>query len=565
MLGVSLSPRIFWPGRQNDCDRKLLAEYGGLMPLLRWLKGLGVTHVELRSIQPEDDPTTVLFCAHKIWEAGLCLSIHGAMPQEIGIFAQTCPSLIPLLQQAGQYQQEVVITLHSYITGNDADKGLAAERTNQLLRQWEQDARHYGFRLALELNRDKKNGDPSVTCSGVLSMLAGTDPQVVGICFDFGHYYSNVRNNGEDEQSVPVAAFLERVIHTHIHGLGSGGTHFPLDAFSALPLDKYVEGLVRTKYNGIYNLELEFARYPDRSFRQVLRDSLVSLKVGVYHAEPKAEALRMAVGGAMDARYPAALASMAREIAAPQSGDGVYSFCASGQIFCVGGCKFAVDPVIRTPWARDAAAEAARAVLSQVSAVFITHQHIDHFDPAFVRQLTDLDCVWVVGHSFPEELLAESGIRPNRLCIVRPGERLELHGITAQVFEGRHFQSDGTGVSAVMYLLTVGGKRIFLPADVRDYGADRLPDIDPPDCMVANVWLGRGQACCTEDGAFEEFCDYVAYFNPKKVFLGHLLEYTRESTDMWRWEHAGRIMDGLALRLPAVPAVPLQLFQYYKI
>lgn len=565
MVGISLSPRLFWMEKQTDCDRKLLEECGGVDGLMRLLKGLGVTAVELRSVEPTENPAAVLCCARAIWEAGLKLSVHGAVPKEVGPFAETCPSLLPLLEQAKAYQSSVTVTLHSYITGDDADVAPAIKKTRALLKLWSRDARRYGFRLALELNRDKQNGDPSVTPCGVLEMLEGTDPELVGVCFDFGHYYSNVRTYGLGEDALPDRRFLERVIHTHIHALGAKGTHFPLDASAELPLEHYVRGLARAGYDGIYNVELEFIRIPDRSFRQAIRDSSVTLK-GVLHRTGAAfDSQRKAVEDAMDAMYPSALAAMARQMAAPQGTDQIYSFCSSGQIICVGESKFAVDPVIRNSGARDAAMEAARAVLAQVSAIFITHQHDDHFDPEFVRQLTDLDCVWVVDDSVPTELLARAAIRPDRLRTVHPGDVLQLPGITAQVFKGCHFQPDGTGVPAVMYLITAGGKRIFLPADIRDYGADRLPVIESPDCMIANVWLGRGQACCTEDGAYEEFCDYVAYFRPRKVLLGHLMEYTRESTDLWRWEHAGRIMDGLQQRMSAVPVFPLQMFQRYEI
>ena len=42
---------------------------------------------------------------------------------------------------------------------------------------------------------------------------------------------------------------------------------------------------------------------------------------------------------------------------------------------------------------------------------------------------------------------------------------------------------------------------------------------------------------------------------------GSVFEFTRDSANMWTWQHAGRVMDGLALRLPDVTATPLQLFQ----
>jgi hypothetical protein len=42
------------------------------------------------------------------------------------------------------------------------------------------------------------------------------------------------------------------------------------------------------------------------------------------------------------------------------------------------------------------------------------------------------------------------------------------------------------------------------------------------------------------------------------------MEYAREVTDLWRWEHAGRVMDGLQLRLPESGTMPLRLFEYYR-
>ena len=533
--------------------------------LLRFLRGLGVAYIELRPVEPTEDPAAVLACAQAIWDGGLKLTVHGAMPKEVGPFEKTCPSLLLLLERAREYQSPVTITLHSYTTGDDSDVAPAIKKTRQLLRQWGSEVSRYGFRLALELNRDKHNGDPSVTPRGVLQMLEGTDPDAVGVCFDFGHYYSNVRAYGLGEDALPDQRFLERAIHTHIHALGgNGGTHFPLDAAGKLPLDHYVGGLSRTGYRDIYNVELEFARIPDRSFRQAIRDSVVALKGALYRTGDALEQQRSAAAAAAKQQYPAELERIAGELAQPQATDGFYAFCASGQIFRVGGVNFAVDPVIRAPAVRDQVIEQTRAIFSQVSAVFITHSHDDHFDPDFARRLADLDCVWVVEDSFPKELLAQAGLRQEKLCFVKPGQTMELAGIRAKVFPGCHFQSDGTGVEAVMYLLAVGGREIFLPADVRDYGADQLPVIDSPDCMIANVWLGRGQACRTEDGAYEEFCDYVAYFKPKKVFLGHLMEYAREVTDLWRWEHAGRVMDGLQLRLPESGSMPLRPFEYYR-
>ena len=74
MFGVSLSPHVFLSAKQDACNQKLLQEYGGIKGLLRGLKGLGVTYIELRNINPNDDPQEALICARAVWEAGFTLT-----------------------------------------------------------------------------------------------------------------------------------------------------------------------------------------------------------------------------------------------------------------------------------------------------------------------------------------------------------------------------------------------------------------------------------------------------------------------------------------------------------
>ncbi|MBQ8612549.1 MAG: MBL fold metallo-hydrolase [Oscillospiraceae bacterium] len=558
MLGVSLAPQMLLPQAEPP---RLLTECGGTDGLLRFLRGLGVTHVELRGAVLES-AAHLLQCARIVWQAGLQLTLHWALPAQEAPFDEACAALVPLLEEAKRHQPYVMLTVHSYSTGNDAEKAPAALRTNRLLRCWEADAQRYGFRLALEINRDKKNGDPSVTCEGVLAMLEGTDDGITGICFDFGHFYSNTR----DEAILPAEAFLKRVIHTHIPALENGTTHFPVTATAQLPLDAYVQALIQAGYDGIYDLELDFTRYPDRAPRFALRESAVALKGALYRARGRTVNGADLVLQAQREAYPAALRAITQALET-QTGDRFYQFCASGQIFSVGGQRFAVDPAIREERARNASIGEVRELLAQIPVVFITHEHDDHFNFSMLRQMTDLDCIWVIGDSLTKKWLEASCLRPEKILLVRPGDAFEVCGIGVEVFEGSHYDPDGsgTGVPAVMYLLTVGGKRIFIPADLRDYGADRLPVIAPPDVMFANVWLGRAGAIGTADGAFEEFCDYVAYYRPAKVFLGHMWEAMRTPQDMWRWEHAGRIMDGLAKRMPAVQVTPLQMFNRYEL
>ena len=91
MFGISLPPRILTGTAEDPIQQKLLDEFGGIDPLLRYLRGLGITHIELRNIAPNADPSHALFCANKIWAAGLCLTVHGSLPAAIGPFEEVYP------------------------------------------------------------------------------------------------------------------------------------------------------------------------------------------------------------------------------------------------------------------------------------------------------------------------------------------------------------------------------------------------------------------------------------------------------------------------------------------
>ncbi|MDB5085353.1 MAG: sugar phosphate isomerase/epimerase, partial [Bacilli bacterium] len=125
--------------------------------------------------------------------------------------------------------------------------------------------------------------DPGDTCAGVLQMIDEINSPFVGITWDMGHYYSNLVSAGyvpalQDEQldPLPPLSFLDKTIHTHIHGLGEQGTHCPLTHHESLPLESYVRALKDSGYTGIYNLELQFNRFPDQN--QLVEDALSSIE-----------------------------------------------------------------------------------------------------------------------------------------------------------------------------------------------------------------------------------------------------------------------------------------------
>jgi sugar phosphate isomerase/epimerase len=132
--------------------------------------------------------------------------------------------------------------------------------------------------FALENNRVHSNESSIVTCEGVLSIVEEINLPNVGICWDFGHTYSNYVNFPEVAELTYPEPFIKRVVHTHIHAY-EGRTHFPFMGKAALPLDQYCNQLVQVEYKGIYNLELDIERfYKVYSPRQAFEASILALR-----------------------------------------------------------------------------------------------------------------------------------------------------------------------------------------------------------------------------------------------------------------------------------------------
>ena len=248
----------------DGAEEALVASFGGIEPLLDWLKEQGCCAVELRNVQQKRDPATVAAAVALCRRHGLFVTIHGDM-EDIAPAQFFAPYTV--MFDEGR-QETYNITLH----GMDTE-----ENTVRLLRGLldEAAARQYPVTFTLENNRRKK-GDTGYQCA--LDAVCHTT-DVIGDkrlknCWDMGHYYSNLMIWGADGQvaangaTVPTADLLSHVGHTHIHALGAAGTrwdgtratHYPLDR-GDLPLAEYVRGLEAVRYDGIYYLELSIQRY----------------------------------------------------------------------------------------------------------------------------------------------------------------------------------------------------------------------------------------------------------------------------------------------------------------
>lgn len=276
VLGVSLSPGVVLGRPGSPAGEALLAEAGGSRKLLAALREAGVGSIELRNVMPGDSPFEAAEAAYRVWEQGLLLTVHtGLRPGNQGR-AETFLALHRLLETMPQ--PELMLMVHAL---KDQD-GETAKRETALALRHLAGALPEATRLALELNRAKGDGDPGHTPGALLEMLEWAELPGLGICWDFGHYYYNVTHGEGREEMVPSETFLQKTVHTHIHAVQDGTTHFPLGR-GRLPLGDYAAALRQAGYGGVWNLELEPERfYRGESLWEAYRESIVIMRETVW-------------------------------------------------------------------------------------------------------------------------------------------------------------------------------------------------------------------------------------------------------------------------------------------
>lgn len=249
-IGVSLAPALLCGHAASARQQALLDASGGADGWLRRLTGTGVSHIELRTIRQKTDPADIQGAARAVFAAGMSVTAHGVLADEPAeVF---WARFRPLLDE----QPALCITVHS--TVDQPTTLILLDRMARYGREY-----YPAARLALENNRVKKNDFDLVECAGVLSTLERLNAPNVGACWDFGHlYWDHLTYPGELPSPMPPQGFVGRAIHTHIHSVYEGTTHFPVSV-GELPLKAYVRALREAGFEGVYNLELEPERWPD--------------------------------------------------------------------------------------------------------------------------------------------------------------------------------------------------------------------------------------------------------------------------------------------------------------
>jgi L-ascorbate 6-phosphate lactonase len=139
----------------------------------------------------------------------------------------------------------------------------------------------------------------------------------------------------------------------------------------------------------------------------------------------------------------------------------------AGFLVETGSSRLLIDPWVTPGERRLIESPPLELVCERIDCVLITHEHGDHFDVPFLRQLArrSPDAALVLPKPIANQARGALAVKP-----VRPGDRVELAGLTVEVVPAWHAvrtsepYTDGDG-RFVGYLIRVGGSVIYHAGD----------------------------------------------------------------------------------------------------
>ena len=225
------------------------------------------------------------------------------------------------------------------------------------------------------------------------------------------------------------------------------------------------------------------------------------------------------------------------------------------------GVPWMVDPVLKIPEVWNVCSPHLPRDLQSLSFILYTHDHNDHYHPAFDQALTGLPVVRVVPKCMCG-IYQEIG----DTVYVSPGDCITLDGFRITVLPGIHKDPEGKGPEAVQYLVEKDDRKLYFSGDVRNPDPTLVPDIGTVDCLFAHVFLGKSAAKKYPWPEWlEQVCTCIAATPAKRIFLGHLYEMMSESERLYTYMSAGAIMDGLTALCPLSDVVIPQLGRRYSL
>lgn len=167
----------------------------------------------------------------------------------------------------------------------------------------------------------------------------------------------------------------------------------------------------------------------------------------------------------------------------------------STYIFSTGSsCFWMVDPgytYVNAP--QEELEELAKLIREKISFILVTHLHVDHCQPEWVKALAGSSVEWVVSERFTADFFKGCGGSPANTLLLADDETIELNGIKITARAGYHGEPGKPTVTSCAYDVELpDGIKLFFPADVRD-PQQSVPE-GKVDYTFGHVFLGREDA-----------------------------------------------------------------------
>lgn len=523
-FGLTLRMDLFTdePSRSSHL---LLCEFGGREGLFSYLKEK-VDTVEISTIGSKSDPEVFLNAVKCCKEYGLEVTVHGLLKEAEAAEDFFAPYL-PLFEDS--LQENYNITLHPLNEKEDTVRVLS-ELCNYA------DKMACPVTFTLENQRLTHECSVNGICQSVREIVEKVNHNRLNTCWDFGHYLSNKRKNGEKYDPFDEK-FLQKVQHTHIHSMYEGTTHFPLFC-GETELDKNLALLIENDFDGILSLELDFGRFADEfGLKESLCRSVEILKNSYHQAVVKeTEILRY------EKEYPAILERTKEKL--KQCLCGVALLSPSSYLLKLGDIKMAVDPsLLDIPVTREGR-ELFLQLIGECDAVIYTHKHGDHYDSRVATEVKGMDNLWLIPDFFSQNDIRGGNLEEKTCIFVETEKTYKIADVEIKFFESCH-SSEDSFVPEYGFAILYEGKHYVFSADVRNYDTGLVTPFPDTEVLFAHLWLGREKALETDGEYIRQFADFVNAYEAKRVCLGHLFDVRREICDMWTDLHyrelAGRI------------------------
>ena len=252
-----------------------------------------------------------------------------------------------------------------------------------------------------------------------------------------------------------------------------------------------------------------------------------------------------------DRQFPADFRKMLSELSSIK-GDHLWMAGPSAYLFSLCDTHFGVDLQIRRKKDQEQLLPYALRHMASLSFILITHPHDDHMCIPFMQALRETSIRWYIPDGCKPSLIEASGLREENVIRVRPGDRFQEGALSIQAFYSPHVSpSEGTFPQCGYEITCPSGKRIIMPADVRDYTPGILPIKTGADLCFSHLWAGDD---ALHPDAYlprlEDFCRFQADLGAKRYLLCHLYEIGRPPQYLWYDAHAAIAVDKISALSP---------------